>query len=250
VSPRLAYAIDRALAKDPRDRWDSMAAFCDELEACIVELEQDRRDTGRTMVVPPQRPPRGARKARASHRRAVWPWWLLALVLVAAAAAASGYYAFGGSSGGKDGTTGSSGGGPVRLAGVGAYDPFGTDGEHDKEAPLAVDGDAATRWTTQRYNTPGDLGKDGVGLVLSTPSAVQLARVRVSTDTPGFQAKIQVGDSPTGPFRDASAIRPVNGVTNFLIRDGVKGRYVVVWLTTLPPGQSSAHVNEVQAVAR
>ena len=137
----------------------------------------------------------------------------------------------------------------MRLTGVGAYDPFGTDGEHDADAPLAVDGNAATRWTTQRYRTPGSLGKQGVGLVLSVPSAGQLARVRVTTDTPGFKARIQLGTSPTGPFNDASATRPVNGVTTFPIRDGVKGRYVVVWLTTLPPGQSSAHVNEVTAVA-
>jgi predicted Ser/Thr protein kinase len=249
VSPRLAYAIDRALAKDPRDRWDSMAAFCDELEACIVELEQGRRDTGQTMVVAPQRA-RRVRPAKKARSRGVRPWWLLALVAVAGGAAAIGYYALGGSPGGKSGTSGSGGGALVRLTGAGAYDPFGTGGEHDSDAPLAVDGNAATRWTTQRYNNPGDLGKAGVGVVLSAPSAVQLASVRVTTDTPGFQARIQVGNSQTGPFTDASASRTVNGATTFPIRDGVKGRFIVVWLTSLPPGQSSAHVNEVRAVAR
>ena len=146
-----------------------MAAFCDELEACIVELEQGRRDTGQTMVVPPPR--RRQRPAPRARRRIARLRWLLLVLLLAAgvAAAAIGYYAFGGSSGGKGGNGGGGGGGggPVHLTGVGAYDPFGTDGEHDADAPLAVDGNAATRWTTQRYRTPGDLGKQGVGLVLS-----------------------------------------------------------------------------------
>ena len=150
---------------------------------------------------------------------------------------------------GGGGSNGTTGGGPVKLTGVTAYDPFGTGGEHDAEAPLAADGDPATRWTTQRYETPGDLAKPGVGVVLSLPAADQLTRVRVSTDTPGFQARIQVGDSQTGPFHDASITRTVNGVTTFPIRDGAKGRYLVVWITHLPPDSQVAHVNEVQAVA-
>ena len=252
VSPRLAYAIDRALAKDPRDRWGSMQEFCDELEGCLLERNAagpptpGRRWSSRRRGAGGARPGPAPRAVEAS----AWGWMLLAAVLLAGAAVALvlGFHAL---EGGDNGTTGTSGGGggPVSLAGAGAYDPFGTGGEHDSEARLAADGNPSTRWTTQHYNTPGELGKEGVGVVLSLRSPVQLARVRVSTDTPGFQAKIQLGDSPTGPFRDASIVRTVNGVTAFPIRDGVKGRYLVVWLTSLPPGQPAAHVNEVQAVA-
>ncbi len=251
VPTRLAYALDRALAKDPRDRWESMREFCDELEACLLELERGSDDPGATMVVAPprRRNARAARPARRDRRGPVWPYWLLAAALLAVAAVAVAFIVRD-----RTGTLGSSGSGKpagtlVRLAGVTAYDPYGTSGEHDAEAKLAADGDPATRWTTQHY-VANNLGKPGVGVVLDAGSATQLSRVKVSTDTPGFQARIQVGGSPSGPsFRDASATQTVGEVTTFTIRDGVKGRYLVVWITALPPGQDAAHVNEVQAVS-
>ena len=259
VSPRLEYTLERALAKDPDDRWDSMAAFCAELEGCLGELDHGWPDAGATMVVSP---PRGggartapaarahrdrARRGRAHRGRALWPWLLVVLVLGAAAAGVA-FLLLDGSPGGTDGKA-AAGGRSVRLTGVTAYDPYGTGGEHDDEAPLAADGNPATRWTTQQYRTPGELAKPGVGVVLALPASEQLSRVRVSTDTPGFQARIQVGDSQAGPFRDASITRRVNGVTTFPIEDGMKGRYVVVWITELPPASQVAHVNEVQAVS-
>jgi serine/threonine-protein kinase len=253
VSPRLEYALERALAKDPDGRWDSMAAFCAELEGCLGELDHGWPDSGATMVVAPPRggsaraaPAAPARRQRGRRARPLWPW-LLAVLVLGAAAAGVAFLLLDSSGGGTDGKP-ASGGRPVRLTGVTAYDPYGTGGEHDDEAPLAVDGNPATRWTTQQYRTPGELAKPGVGVVLALPASEQLSRVRVSTDTPGFQARIQIGDSQTGPFRDASITRRVNGVTTFPIEDGVKGRYVVVWITGLPPESQVAHVNEVQAV--
>src|SRR5207253_5631826 len=38
VSPRVDAAIQRAMAKDPADRFPTMADFCRELEACLAEL--------------------------------------------------------------------------------------------------------------------------------------------------------------------------------------------------------------------
>jgi serine/threonine-protein kinase len=250
VTPQLEHAIDRALAKDARDRWQSMGAFCTALEACLAELDEGWPDSGATIVAPPRgRRAPAARASRRHRRRAVWPWLLAALVLGVAAAGVAYLVLENSSDGEKGGSSAKSGGAPVSLTGVTAYDPYGTGGEHDDEAPLAADGDVATRWTTQQYATAGELAKQGVGVVLGLPSAEQLSRVRVSTDTPGFQARIQVGDSETGPFHDASITRTVNGVTTFPISDGAKGRYVVVWITRLPPESQVAHVNEVQAVS-
>jgi len=250
VSARLEQAIERALAKEPRDRWASMEELCSELEACLAELD-GWPDSGATVVVPARARRARARAARPRRRRAVWPWLLLVLVLALAGAGIA-YLLVDRSSenakGGGPGGGGRGGGQLVHLTGVTAYDPYGTGGEHDDEARLAADGDPSTRWTTQEYSTPGQLAKPGVGVVLALPAAEQLSRVRVSTDTPGFQARIQVGDSQAGPFDDASITRTVNGVTTFPIRDGVKGRYVVVWITRLAPDSHVAHVNEVQAV--
>jgi serine/threonine-protein kinase len=101
VSPRLDAALRRAMAKDPRDRFPSMEAFCDELTACLQEL--DRRvapsdelpvgDEGATMVVPaparPLPPPPARRPPRRPRRRVPWLPLLLAAVLAAAAIAAA-----------------------------------------------------------------------------------------------------------------------------------------------------------------
>src|SRR5215212_3549984 len=38
VSPRLEAAVHRAMAKDPRDRFQTMAALADEMEACLAEV--------------------------------------------------------------------------------------------------------------------------------------------------------------------------------------------------------------------
>src|SRR3954454_19253433 len=56
VSPRLDAALQRAMAKDPSDRFPSMDAFCAELEACLRELRRDdgfvAGDDGATLIVP------------------------------------------------------------------------------------------------------------------------------------------------------------------------------------------------------
>ena len=57
---RLDLAIQRAMAKDPDDRFESMDDFVAELEACLAELD-GRGDEGATMIVPP---PHGRRAAQ------------------------------------------------------------------------------------------------------------------------------------------------------------------------------------------
>ena len=135
---------------------------------------------------------------------------------------------------------------PVRLAPVGAFDPEGDQHENDSMVPLAVDGNPATFWKTEHY-THG-LFKKGVGLVLDAGSKRTLSKVTVSTDGPGASAQIQLGDNPNGPFHPVSADRPLSGTTVFALRRGARGRYVVVWITTLPPGTGEAHVTEVRAL--
>src|SRR4051795_10403869 len=97
VPPRLDAALQRAMAKDPRDRYPSMDAFCAELEACLRELRRDVAfvpgDDGATLVVPPaerRSRQRAAARAGGARSRARPPWLLLLLVgLLAAAAVAA-----------------------------------------------------------------------------------------------------------------------------------------------------------------
>ncbi len=135
---------------------------------------------------------------------------------------------------------------PVRLAPVGAFDPEGDQHENDSLVPQAVDGNPATFWKTEHY-THGFF-KKGVGLVLDAGSRRSLTKVTVSTDSPGASAQIQLGNNPNGPFHPVSADRPLSGATVFALRRGASGRYVVVWITALPPATGEAHVTEVRAL--
>src|SRR5262249_29286867 len=144
------------------------------------------------------------------RRRRLSPLLLLVLAGLAGIAAVVAFALSrtdGGGGGGADG--GSAGGGTsssVALTGVGSWDPYGNDGqEHSADAPKAADGNESTYWQTSSYRYPdGGLGKPGVGVVLDAGRTVGLDRLTVSTDTPGFTAKIQAGASPTGPFHDDS----------------------------------------------
>jgi eukaryotic-like serine/threonine-protein kinase len=132
--------------------------------------------------------------------------------------------------------------GPVKLAGVGAYDPPPGDGrEHDEDAPNATDGNLATYWSTESYQS-FSATKSGVGLVLDAGKSVELSRVRVQTDTPGFTAEIQAGGSSSGPFHGVSSSETVGTSADFAVHGSA--RYWVVWITAL---EGRAHVNEVTA---
>jgi hypothetical protein len=251
--PRLAAAVDRALAKEPGERFASMDEFIAELSACLAQLVPEA-DADATMVVPAAsartardaRPPRGVRVPARRPAHSPWPF-LVPLIVVAVALAAVGlYFAVTrtnvGSLGGLSPPARSAR--PVHLAGVGAWDPQGGDGEHDADAPKATDGNAATFWRTEQYQS---FDKAGVGVVLEAPSVKQLESLTVTTDTPGFTAEIQSGPSAHGPFSTVvSPSRVVGERTRFPIQ-GSAAKFYLVWITQLPPGSDTAHVNEVSA---
>jgi tRNA A-37 threonylcarbamoyl transferase component Bud32 len=237
--PRVAAAVDRALAKDPSDRWPTMTAFCRELEACLHELRSG--DAGSATVVLP--PPRRRRPAR--RRRARLPLLLVVAGLAVLATALAVDLTRSNSPG--PGKAGAGTTAAVHLSGVTAFDPYGDGSEHNADAPKATDGSEATFWETQHYHSSfAALGKPGVGLVLDAGKSVTLHELNVATDTPGFAATIRAGDRATGPFHDVSGSQTVETRTTFTLHDAT-ARYFVVWITSLPPGSDSAHVNEVTA---
>ncbi|HZS31179.1 MAG TPA: protein kinase [Gaiellaceae bacterium] len=254
VPPRLAAAVERALRKDPAQRFPTMEAFADELRSCLAALDADTGpDIGATAVIPAQRPPSDnlllSRKPRT--RRSFRPLGYAILALAFAVAGLVAALVFGGA--GQHGAKGRGGGGAgggsgaaVHLSAVGDYDPQGDGGELSYTAHFATDGSLATDWQTERYNTPEFGGlKSGLGLVVSTGRAVTLRRLTVHTPTPGFLARIEVGNSEQGPFAVDSGTETVANGTTFSL-DGKSGSYYVVWLTRLPAG-GTAEISELSA---
>jgi eukaryotic-like serine/threonine-protein kinase len=231
---RLAYAVERAMAKDPDDRFDSMDDVVRELQACRAEVVRGGED-GATMVVPAViRRPRPRRRFRIP----------LPMLLAVAAVAAT-----------VIGLTlllrdepvtevlpdNPAPATPVRLTGVAALDPAG-DGEHDDEVKYATDRKRETYWTTESYQ---DFTKEGVGIVLDARRPVALSKLIVESDEAGFPARIQASQSPSGGFVDVSRERQVGAQTTFELDTGGEAyRYYLVWLR-LPDG-GRAHINEVR----
>lgn len=231
---RLVVAVEKALAKDPDDRFATMDAFAAELRRCLEEL--DSVDPERTVIATPA----PLVRPRTAPRRNRLP---LAFVLAGLAllAIVAGVLTLGGSkNGGKHGGGAGSG---VSLHGVG--DSNGSD-THADTAPLATDGNPSTFWKTQHYDSAAFGGlMPGLGLVVDTGGAVKLKTLTVSTDTPGFTASIKAGNSSRGPFTNDSSTQTVGARTTFQL-NGTTAQYYVVWITMLPPG-GSAHINEISA---
>ena len=234
---RLDFAIQRAMAKDPDDRFESMDDFVAELELCGAELD-GRGDEGATMIVPPPRqPPRAARR-----RARQFPVTPLLIVLAGALLAVGAYLLLRDDGPARSVLPDRSPSEAVSVAGVATEDPTG-DGEHDEDVADATDGDPTTYWTTETYES---FDKPGVGLVVDAGDQVALSRLVVVSDTPGFPATIRASGSPTGGFVAVSDQQEVGTRTTFRIDTGGKDyRYYEIWLQ-LPSG-GAARINEVTA---
>ncbi|MBA2569119.1 MAG: serine/threonine protein kinase [Actinobacteria bacterium] len=236
VPVRLDHAVERAMAKDPEDRFESMEELIDELERCLGELGSPEAAT--RIVRPPRRP-------RAKHPRRKIPVLPILLLALAAAAVAGGAYLWLGGPTDVPVLADEASPEPIRLAGVGAHDPEGTGGEHDREAPNATDRNRDTTWSTEDYTS---FTKSGVGLLLRAQREVGLSQVTVTTGSPGFRARIKGGASPGGPFVNVSDEEQVGEQTTFEVdTDGKKYRYYLVWLRLPRLEGGQAEINEVTA---
>jgi len=240
VPPRVEAAIQKAMAKRPEDRFQTMADFCRELEACLAELE-----AAGTQVAPVV-----ASRAQRRRRGPVWPVVLALLVLAAAGAVAAYLVLHHHHSATGRSTNGGGAGTAIHLTGVTAYDPYGDHHEHDADAHYATDSSPSTAWETESYRASfAAIGKKGVGLVLDAGRDVQLHQLGFSSSTPGFTAEILAGESEHGPFPavvGASQVVGSDGQAQYRIATG-KHRYYVIWITRLGDGYDSARINDVRA---
>lgn len=148
---------------------------------------------------------------------------------------------------------------PLAIAGVDDFDPFGRDLEENPElAELTVDGKRRTSWITSWYTTP-DLGslKPGVGLLVDlgqvrTVSAVELAVGPGVTGLELYAADPGASQAPTqlDQMNRVSHYTEASGASQQInLQPGpVRTRWVLVWLTKLPPddeGHFRGHISEL-----
>jgi eukaryotic-like serine/threonine-protein kinase len=240
--PRVGMAIERAMAKRPETRFQSMDELVTELEACLAELDPISEEATMISRRPIARPMR-RREARSRRKRGGILWPIAAVAVILGVAALAAFAAMALRDGDGDGSAAATSP-SIQLAGIGAYDPQGGDGEHDDEAPEATDGNESTSWQSSNYRSNLSGFKEGVGLVLDARRDVEPERLTLTSAAPGFTAEIRTGTSASGPFETVvSASRVVSEQTTFELNDA-KARYFLVWITEILAG-THAEINEV-----
>ena len=118
------------------------------------------------------------------------------------------------------------------------YDPYGNFAENPDTVALAIDLDPTTAWTTLRYRTPKLSGKRGVGMVLDLGAARPVDAVVLRLVGNGTDVTLYATDAPAKPLKTFTRMVSVIGASNVLtlrVPRPVTTRYLLVWLTALPP---------------
>ncbi len=214
ISAAAALVVERATAKDPDERYQKVGEMIEDLSTALeVEAARAGSTTGEATSVLDAVPP-PERKLSGPGRRS-WAALLL-LVLVGGGAVAAVLFISGGGGGGgalKDK------GATVAISSATDYDPQGDEEEDPGTVSLTVDGNpSGTAWSSEHYDSDTFAGtktgpNPGVGLYVTTKSAVKPSKLVVRTPTPGWDAEIYAAAS--GPPSELSEWgEPVGEIAN------------------------------------
>jgi tRNA A-37 threonylcarbamoyl transferase component Bud32 len=249
ISAAIAAVVERATAKDPRDRYGSVAEMVRDLEQTL-EVEAARRGgtTGEATSVLDS-VPRERRKLTGGRSGAGIAMGIVGVALIVAA------LVLGGDRLRDIGDNPASGGTEIRLGADAAtdFDPFGGDGEHPEDAPLAIDSNpTGTAWNTENYDV--GLEKPGVGLYVDAGDQVEVSAVEVRFAEPGEDVEIRSApgqDEPPESLDEWEVIGQTGDagqVAKIETPDAQPSRFYLVWLTKLPEGEGGqvAEISDIR----
>jgi serine/threonine protein kinase len=127
-----------------------------------------------------------------------------------------------------------------------SYDVLGGPGSSEDPggAQAVLDGNNSTAWHTSYYLGSPAFGnlKKGTGLLLDMGRQVRLSQVTVQFGTSCCtHAEIEIGNDNTADaaalstFTELQSSTTAQGVTTFNVTKNTTGRYVLIWITDLPP---------------
>jgi eukaryotic-like serine/threonine-protein kinase len=258
VSAAAALVVERATTKDPARRYQDVGEMIDDLSTALeVEAARAGSTTGEATSVLDAVPP----AKRELSGRARWSWAAVALLVVVAAAVllAVQFISSGGSGGGALQGKGST----VALSSATDYDPQG-DGEEDPETiELAVDGNLATAWSSEHYDSDTFAGTKtgpnaGVGLYVTTKSPATPSRMVVRTPTPGWDAEVYAVDS-SPPEELSEWGEPIGEVTEAGESEEIElnlsspAKYFLLWFNKAAPardqeGRYQVEISDIKLV--
>jgi serine/threonine protein kinase len=135
---------------------------------------------------------------------------------------------------------------PLKPVSASVYNPApGSGGDDDPSGTsAAIDSDTSTAWHTSFYvNNPvfGGL-KPGAGLLLDMGRPVRLSQLAIQFGTTCCtHVQIELGNTSTvsqaalGTFTPVQTSTTAAGITTFNVTSKATGRYVLIWITNLPP---------------
>lgn len=150
---------------------------------------------------------------------------------------------------------------PVRVLPIDRvvdFDPQGEDGQENPETTEAIlDPESTEGWRTSTYLNRADLGglKDGVGVVLDLGVVREVEQVRLRlagapTDLAILTAPSSVASMPEDldGLREAATLQRAGEDVSIVMPRGLRTRFVVVWLTSLPQIDEGQYRGEIQRV--
>jgi serine/threonine-protein kinase len=265
VSATLAAVLDRMTDKSLAHRYADVPSLVADLEeALAIEAARSGTSTGEATAVIRTLPAHTRRRLPFSMRHPISLLAVIALFGVGVAIVALVV-----KEGPKHVTRGT-GTGKVSKTPVGtkvvsvssasahAYDPLGDQHEHDDQAPLVVDRDPGTLWTTESY-TAGiqGAGKPGVGIYVDAKPKVDATEMDISTPAPGWHATIYGAPAGAVPKSFPGGWKKVGGGTVGkkdtslpLDTGGTAYRYYLVWITKLAPRSERAEISEIRLLQK
>jgi len=138
----------------------------------------------------------------------------------------------------------------VAISASSDFDPYGSEGEHGEDTPLAHDGNPSTEWETQTYDGSFEaLGKPGVGLLLDLGQPETVSRIDLSGSIGAYE--VRFGDEPPADENDleiGARGSDLSGKTSLELDEETEARYWLVWITSLPGPTGTASIAEVAVI--
>jgi hypothetical protein len=149
---------------------------------------------------------------------------------------------------------------PVQVVGAVAFDPQGDppNDENDELIPNVYDGKPTTEWHTSSYRDnfgpAAPALKQGVGVTLDLGESRDVRIIEVTFGTGPTTAQVFVGDTAPASVDDLAEPAgegTVDDVLTVSLDEPVSGRFVTVWLTSIPsdPPDFRGVVKEIKVLA-
>ena len=146
---------------------------------------------------------------------------------------------------------------PLAPVSAAAFGPGGTaQGDNPQNARLALANNPATPWHTSWYTTAhfGNL-RTGTGLLLDLGRPVTVTSAQIALGSiPGANIELRAGNAPAlTDLKTVARATNAGGVVQLRPTRSVRGRYLLIWFTSLPPdldGTFEASVHSIRLEGR